>query len=406
MGPVIEMHSSASPSRRKLRRGCSSVNWRSVGKHQTYGALVVLLVAAIVTGVSHFFKEPAVRPLPAYDPTISLPSAPKDTVPMTEAAALPFVALIITIVLVEFCVMRGKQSATASVQAAIHVFFMAVVGFGVVLAVTEATKPIASRFRPDFLARCKGADSQIGAADVGKRLDIYKDCLTNNKAVIEDGRKSFPSGHSSNTLSTCWFCILYLTHALYFRGGYSYMGGLWRRGARSFWWRALLELLQGLLMVWGFTVLCIAWWIGVSRYTDHRHNIDDILGGFVAALLWMTPVSLITIGQLTFYHAKIAEEEEAEYAAADYIAEEKQGLSVELPESTPLQQQQQQHDLESQLVPPAAASAGAANGGYGSAATAAAGPPRVVVPAPAAVVAAAPAELDRPTLDSLQSMKK
>lgn len=119
-------------------------------------------------------------------------------------AALPFVALIITIVLVEFCVMRGKQSATASVQAAIHVFFMAVVGFGVVLAVTEATKPIASRFRPDFLARCKGADSQIGAADVGKRLDIYKDCLTNNKAVIEDGRKSFPSGHSSNTLSTCW----------------------------------------------------------------------------------------------------------------------------------------------------------------------------------------------------------
>jgi hypothetical protein len=37
------------------------------------------------------------------------------------------------------------------------------------------------------------------------------------------------------------------------------MGGLWRRGTRSFWWRLLLECLQGLLMVWGFTVLCIAW---------------------------------------------------------------------------------------------------------------------------------------------------
>jgi hypothetical protein len=24
------------------------------------------------------------------------------------------------------------------------------------------------------------------------------------------------------------------------------------------WWRLLLELLQGLLMVWGFTVLCTA----------------------------------------------------------------------------------------------------------------------------------------------------
>lgn len=120
----------------------------------------------------------------------------------------------------------------------------------------------------------------------------------------------------------------------------------------------------------------------------------------------MTPVSLITIGQLTFYHDKIAEEEEAEYAAADYIAEEKQG-ALEQPGSTPLQeQQQQQHDVESQLVP--AAAAGAANGGYGSSstATAAAAGPRVVVPAPAAVAAAAPAQLDPPTLDSLRSMKK
>jgi membrane-associated phospholipid phosphatase len=119
-------------------------------------------------------------------------------------AALPFVALIITIVIVEFGVMHTKQSMTTSVQAAIHIFFMAIVGFAVVLAVTEATKPIASRFRPDFLSRCKGANPVLGAADVGKRLDIYKDCLNNNKEEIEDGRKSFPSGHSSNTLSTCW----------------------------------------------------------------------------------------------------------------------------------------------------------------------------------------------------------
>jgi hypothetical protein len=57
-----------------------------VAKHQTYGALLVLLIAAIVTGVSHYFKEPSVRPLPAYDPTISLPYATQDTVPMAEAA--------------------------------------------------------------------------------------------------------------------------------------------------------------------------------------------------------------------------------------------------------------------------------------------------------------------------------
>jgi membrane-associated phospholipid phosphatase len=118
------------------------------------------------------------------------------------------VALIITIAIVEFGVMHAKQSITMSVQAAIHIFFMALVGFAVVLAVTEATKPIASRFRPDFLARCKGVNAQLlSTSDVGKRLDIVKDCIGSNAEEISDGRKSFPSGHSSNTLSTCWYVI-------------------------------------------------------------------------------------------------------------------------------------------------------------------------------------------------------
>jgi len=41
--------------------------------------------------------------------------------------------------------------------------------------------------------------------------------------------------------------------------------------------RVLKELMQGLVIIWGCFVLCMAWFIGVSRYTDHRHNIDDIL---------------------------------------------------------------------------------------------------------------------------------
>jgi hypothetical protein len=86
MGTAIEMPTGSSTRRRKSKRGCCGVDWRSVAKHQTYGALLVLVIAAVVTGVSHFFKEPDVRPLPAFDPTISLPYAAKDTVPMAEAA--------------------------------------------------------------------------------------------------------------------------------------------------------------------------------------------------------------------------------------------------------------------------------------------------------------------------------
>lgn len=58
------------------------------------------------------------------------------------------------------------------------------------------------------------------------------------------------------------------------------MGGLDYKAYSSSskpWQKVVMELLQGLLLLWMCVVLCIAWWIGVSRYTDHRHNIDDIL---------------------------------------------------------------------------------------------------------------------------------
>lgn len=75
--------------------------------------------------------------------------------------------------------------------------------------------------------------------------------------------------------STARFAVLYFVHALYWREGLSYMGGLWsRRGCGG---RLLLEVLQGIFIVWGLAILAVAWCIGVSRYRDNRHNIDDIL---------------------------------------------------------------------------------------------------------------------------------
>jgi len=54
------------------------------------------------------------------------------------------------------------------------------------------------------------------------------------------------------------------------------MDGIWARDSRCLP-RVLKQVLQGLVMLWGLLVLVMAWFIGVSRYTDHRHNIDDIL---------------------------------------------------------------------------------------------------------------------------------
>ncbi|KAF8057151.1 PIG-K [Scenedesmus sp. PABB004] len=288
--------------------GTADVRWGRVFKYQTWGGLLVLLIAGIIVGVSHYFTEPDHRPLRLFDAAVRLPYQTKDTVSMAAATAYPFVALIITAAVIEFAVMWRKQSLTASIQAFLHVLFWAIIGFAVVLSITEATKPIASRFRPDFMERCR--PSLQGETMAPDAVVANTDCTSSDKAAVADGRKSFPSGHSSNTLSVCWYTVFYFVHALYLRGGYNYMGGMWDLARRGAAWRLLTEVAQGLFIVWACTVLSIAWWVGVSRYTDHRHNIDDILGGFIIALLWMTPIAIISLGQLNFYQAHIAADEE------------------------------------------------------------------------------------------------
>jgi hypothetical protein len=148
-------------------------------------------------------------------------------------------------------------------------------------------------------------------------------------------------------------------------------------------------------------LLLLCRWIGVSRYTDHRHNIDDILGGFVAALLWMTPVSLIAIGQLTFYHQKMQQEEDEAAAAADADVDGELQGAIQMSSSAQQQQQQQHGDVESQMMPVDASAS--ANGGYDSSRDAAA--TAAAAPADAAAVSHAGAA-SKPTLDNLKSLKQ
>ena len=72
-----------------------------------------------------------------------------------------------------------------------------------------------------------------------------------------------------------------LAHAGYIRGGDTAFLGLdkktgWRAGHRL-----LRELGHGLYLIWILLNFTFVWAVGISRFTDNKHNISDVLGGWI-----------------------------------------------------------------------------------------------------------------------------
>jgi hypothetical protein len=117
--------------------------------------------------------------------------------------------------------------------------------------------------------------------------------------TIKQGRLSFPSGHASNSMSLAWFNSLYIIWALYWREGATYPRHVF--AAPTFLRRIVAEFMYA--VIYGFTllVLCLSWFIGLTRFWDDLHNISDIIGGFLCALIFTTPTFLAAVGQYNVF---------------------------------------------------------------------------------------------------------
>ncbi|KAJ7255503.1 lipid phosphate phosphatase 1 [Mycena haematopus] len=130
------------------------------------------------------------------------------------------------------------------------------------------------RLRPDFLARCKW--DEVAMKCTGKHNDIL------------DGRKSFPSGHSSAAFAGMTFL------------------SFWLAGQTAAWcFQAplpIVSLLSSRLLRFSLTLLPL-WWamfVAVTRLEDYKHHKEDVItGGIIGALcsaicylaLWPSPLS-------------------------------------------------------------------------------------------------------------------
>lgn len=175
------------------------------------------------------------------DPTISYPHTPKERQQVT-ATQLIYISLLLpacVIAAYQLVLHRSRRRGDLN-QALLGLLSSLAVALTLVCIVKNAV----GRLRPDFLARCKPLNGV---------------CSQTGPEVIE-GRKSFPSGHSTLSMAGLAYLSIYLGAKLGHMQGGAVFGNFWKIVAASTPW-------------------LFALWVGLSRLEDYWHHWEDIAVG-------------------------------------------------------------------------------------------------------------------------------
>lgn len=200
-----------------------------------------------------FFVEPFHRMFFLDNINIQYPHAEHERVPLTwlliYAGAIPLAILL---------------AWSIVFRPSIHKTHVTLLGLFISLILTSFTtdviKNAVGRPRPDLLARCKPAKGTQA-----HQLVTYKVCTETDQHVLQDGWRSFPSGHSSFAFAGLGFLALFLAGQMHV-------------------FRPHTDLARCLL---AFFPLLGAALIAISRCEDYRHDVYDVtcgslLGFFIA----------------------------------------------------------------------------------------------------------------------------
>jgi len=159
----------------------------------------------------------------------------------------------------------------------------------VTLFITEVVKLYVGELRPDFLARCQPA----GVPPV----------CTGSASVIKEGRKSFPSGHSSVT----WCAMMYLSLMLAYELQV-FTPGFWRGSKpmddeQSLVTRSPTQQHYVLIRFFVAIVpLIVSTLVSISRVDDYWHHPHDVFWGGVLGSLVALAITRAHYYQPYGYH--------------------------------------------------------------------------------------------------------
>ncbi|KAJ5907354.1 hypothetical protein N7495_000036 [Penicillium taxi] len=131
---------------------------------------------------------------------------------------------------------------------------------------TDIVKNAVGRPRPDMLSRCKPTR---GTAD--NVLVAWTVCTQPNEHILQEGWRSFPSGHSSLSFSGLGYLSLLPTVC-----AYSFFCG------QMHVFRPRTDLGRCLF---AFSPLLCAMLVAISRVDDYRHDVWDVTCGSILGML-------------------------------------------------------------------------------------------------------------------------
>ncbi|KAK7440046.1 hypothetical protein VKT23_017297 [Stygiomarasmius scandens] len=135
------------------------------------------------------------------------------------------------------------------------------VGYAFAGTFSQVVRISAGRPRPDFIARCNPSPDILNAPVFG--LANITICQQTDTAFLQDGMRSFFSGHSILAAFGFGFTSLYLAGKLHLFDG----------NAHS--WKVWLVIAP----------LVVAIWICETRVADRRHHWQDVTTGFFIGIL-------------------------------------------------------------------------------------------------------------------------